>query len=144
MRGSRNPSGADKYSLPNARTTASPSVSARCRGLGGCGSPAAGAAELRQPRCSRKYGGNETGYAQIDIEPFPVEATASSKDFDRTDVFTPGSLKTRYQSYRQRDVRSVCELDPQCVLLSAVDDSGSPRLRIRRTAPGARGAREIC
>jgi len=73
-----------------------------------------------------------------------VEATASSKDFDRTDVFRSGSLETRYQSYRQRDGRSVRELDPQCVLLSAVDDSGSPRLRIRCTAPGARGAREIC
>ena len=71
-------------------------------------------------------------------------ATASSEDFDRTDVFRSGSLETRYQSYRQRDGRSVGELDPQCVLLSAVDDSGSPRLCLCGTAADARGACEIC
>jgi len=72
-----------------------------------------------------------------------VEATASSKDFDRTDVFGSGSLETRYQSYRQRDGRSVRELDPQCAARGEVSRALGSRLGVRRMAARARRPGEI-
>ena len=120
-----------------ARATASTSVSTCCGRLGCRGSPAANAAEFSQPRCSRKYGGNESGYAQIEIEAFPVQATTSTKDLDRADIFRPSPIETRYQLHRQGDRRPVRELDPQCVLQSAVAHAGGPRLSVRCTVPGA-------
>jgi len=49
-----------------------------------------------------------------------VQATTSTKDLDRADIFRPSPIETRYQLHRQGDRRPVRELDPQCVLQSAV------------------------
>jgi hypothetical protein len=46
---------------------------------------------------------DESGYAQIEVEAFPVQATASTKDFDHTDIAGLYPPETRYQLHRQGD-----------------------------------------
>jgi hypothetical protein len=72
-----------------------------------------------------------------------MQATASPKDFDCTEILGSDSLETRYQPHRQDDGCSVREIDAQCVLSSAVCHAGGPRLGSRCEAPSARRLREI-
>jgi hypothetical protein len=71
--------------LSNARTTALAPVPARCGCFGCRGSSPTDARKLREPLRSGKYGEEETGYAQVEIEAFEVQAAASTKDLDRAD-----------------------------------------------------------
>jgi len=89
-----------KYSLPNARPTALASVFPCSERLGSRGPPGAMAAEFGQPRCAWKYCRDEPGYAQVEIEAFPVQATAAPKDFDCTEILGSESSETRYQPHR--------------------------------------------
>ena len=72
-----------------------------------------------------------------------MQATTSTKDLDRADIFRPGPIETRYQLRRQGDRRPVRELDPQRVFPSAVAHAGGPRLSVRCTVPGAGCPSEI-
>ena len=127
----------------DARTAALAPVSACCSCFGGGGIPTADAAELCQPLGSGEQGGKETGYAQIEVQAFPVQATAAPKNFNRTEILGSGSVETRNQLYRQRNRRPVRELDPQCTLLGAVGSKGSSRFCFCSAAPSAGGPREI-
>ena len=104
---------------------------------------AADVAQFCQPSRSRQGGGNESGYAQIDIKPFPVEATASTKNLDRADVLWRSSPETWYEPDWRRECYPVRKLDPQSVLLNVVNHAGSPPPRLGRTFPGTGGPREV-
>jgi hypothetical protein len=95
-----------KYRLPEPpRTTALAPVLARCGCFGCRGSSPTDAPKLREPLRSGKYGGEETGYAQVEIEAFEVQAAASTKDFDRADISGRSSPETWYQLHRQDSSR---------------------------------------
>ena len=101
------------------------------------------AAELCQPPWSAEHGGNETRYAQVDVEALEVETTASTKDLDRADIPRTSVPEIWYQLHGQRDRRPVREHDLQCAPLRAVPDSACSRLRSCCTSPGTGRPSEI-
>jgi hypothetical protein len=72
-----------------------------------------------------------------------VQATASTKDLDRADILGSSSPEIWYQLHWQSDRSPVRELDPQCLLLRAVDDGAGSRFHFRRALPSTGRAREI-
>jgi len=118
-------------------------ISARRGCLGRRGLPATDTAELCEPRGSRKHRGKQTGNTQIEVQVFPVQATASTKDLDGPDMLGTSAPEIWYQLNRQRDCSPVRERDLQRALRGVVHDGAGSWFCSCCTPPGTGRPSEI-
>lgn len=71
----------------------------------------------------------ESRDAEVEVQGLPMQAAATTKNLDSTEVADRGVPQTRDELYGRGDGCSVRKADSQCVLPDAILDHGGPGLQ---------------